>query len=169
MKKQIALYLFAFALLTQISSCQNASTNDGSANSLMGKECLVADTIFYPVRIKNIDPNDEWADNRLRKLDRKRLVDQLFESVYSGKSTPYNYLTDATMTIDDIRQMEQREEFSRDNVVELEFREKWWYDAQESRFEKQVLSVLVAYAVFEDDGSLRGMKAAFYVKNRSEK
>lgn len=128
---------------------------------------LVADTISYPVRIKNIDPNDEWADNRLKKLDRKKLVDDVFESVYSGKAIAYNYLTDEPFPIDEIKAMEQKDDFSRDNVVELEFKERWWYNKQTSAFEKEVISVLVAYAVFEDDGKLRSLKAAFYVKNRN--
>lgn len=159
------LAILACFPLLYLAACSSTAENK---QLKLDDASMVADTIFYPVRIKNIDPDDEWADNRLAKLNRKQLVDGIFDAVYAGTSIPYNYLTDAPMTIDDIKAMEEKDDFSRDNVIELEFREKWWYSADQSRFEKQILSVLVAYAVFDDEGNLRGMKAAFYVKNRND-
>ena len=151
---------------TTISGCLPSGNGTHEKHGARGQSHLVADTIFYPVRIKNISPDDEWADIRLKKLDRKKLVDQLFESVYSGHAVAYNYLSDTPIPIEDIKEMERSENYSRDNVIELEFREKWWFNPATSTFEKEVLSVLVAYAMFEDDGSLRGLKAAFYIKSQ---
>jgi hypothetical protein len=150
------------SLLLLTTGCQPQS--DTKTNDNKGSAHLVADTIFYPVRIKNIDPDDEWADNRLKNLNRAKLVDGIFNAVYAGKAIAYNYLTDVAYSIDEIKEMEQRDDFSRNNIVELEFREKWWYNTDHSVFSKEVLSVLVAYAVFEDDGTLRSLKAAFYIK-----
>jgi hypothetical protein len=144
-----------------LGSCTPKPT--ASKEAEMPNETLIADTIFYPVKIKNINPDDEWADIRLKKLNRAKLVDDIFQSVYEGKATAYNYLTDAALTIQDIKELEAKPEFSRDNVVELEFREKWWFDANKTVFKKQVLSILVAYVVFEEDGKYR-MKAGFYIK-----
>jgi hypothetical protein len=155
----------ALIIILLLSGCDYAKQKDGGRNETFSSAHLMADTIFYPVRIKNIDPNDEWADSRLQKLNRKKLVDDIFSSVYDGKATAYHYLTDAPLSIDDIKELEQRDEFVRDNVVELEFRETWWFNATTAKFEKEIISILVAYAVFEDDGNLRGLKAAFYIKN----
>ncbi|MFT3740232.1 MAG: hypothetical protein QM786_15915 [Breznakibacter sp.] len=162
-----AFWAVLFAGIAIVTSCTQKSDESNGKRSNSGNEYLVADTIFYPVRIKNINPDDEWADIRLKKLDRKKLVDQLFESVYSGQAIAYNYLTDSPIPIDEIKEMEQTENYSRDNVVELEFREKWWFAPNEPSFRKEVLSILVAYAAFEDDGSLRGLKAAFYIKSKN--
>lgn len=153
-------------LMMGISGCLPGGGDVKEKHGDMVQSHLVADTIFYPVRIKNISHDDEWADIRLKKLDRKKLVDQLFESVYSGHAVAYNYLSDTPIPVEDIKEMERSENYSRDNVIELEFREKWWFNPTTSTFEKEVLSVLVAYAMFEDDGSLRGLKAAFYIKSQ---
>lgn len=159
MKQPLLSIAIAFCSLTLISC--NSTENPLSMD--LSDKFILADTISYPVRIKNIDPDDTWANVRLKHLDQRKLVDEIFESVYSGKTTPYHYLTDQPLTIAQLKELEQQPEFSRDNVVELEFREKWWYDPDQSIFRKKVMSVLVAYAVF-DNQDVRGLKAAFYFK-----
>lgn len=153
-------------LIAIVASCTPDGKQRQSAS--MDEKYLIADTIAYPVRIKNINPDDEWADVRLKKLNRKKLVDDIFKSIYDGKATAYNYLTDKAYQIQDIKEMEGRDDFTRDNVVELEFREIWWYNGDKSIFKKKVISILVAYAVFEEGGNLRSMKAGFYIKMNAE-
>lgn len=145
------------------AACQS---NTGEV-ATMDSKYLIADTISYPVRIKNIDPEDEWATVRLKNLKNQQFVNEVFEAVYSGKATAFNYLSDEPMTIDAVKELEQRDDFKRDNVVELEFREAWWYNADKSVFKKKVLSILVAYVVFDDSGETR-MKAAFYIKTNDQ-
>lgn len=158
MKSQLILLV----LLLVIISCNNSKQE--SSNIEFSNTELIADTIFYPVKIRNIDSTDKWADTRLRKLDRKRLVDEIFSSIYSGKATAYNYLSNKPYSKSEIEALEQREGFNRDNVVELEFREKWWYNPDNSGFKKEVLSILVAYVVFDEFGDASRLKAAFYIK-----
>lgn len=156
--------LATLGLMTVLfAACQS---NTGEV-ATMDSKYLIADTISYPVRIKNIDPEDEWATVRLKNLKNQQFVDEVFEAVYSGKATAFNYLSDEPMTIDAVKELEQRDDFKRDNVVELEFREAWWYNADKSVFKKKVLSILVAYVVFDDSGETR-MKAAFYIKTNDQ-
>jgi len=151
------------SLMTVFFAACHSNVGDGAT---MDSKYLIADTILYPVRIKNIDPSDEWATVRLKNLKNQKFVDDVFDAVYSGKATAFNYLSDEPMTIDAVKELEQRDDFKRDNVVELEFREAWWYNADKSVFKKKVLSILVAYAVFDDSGEMR-MKAAFYIKTNN--
>lgn len=156
--------LATLGLMTVLfAACQS---NTGEV-ATMDSKYLLADTISYPVRIKNIDPEDEWATVRLKNLKNQQFVNDVFEAVYSGKATAFNYLSDEPMTIDAVKELEQRDDFKRDNVVELEFREAWWYNADKSMFKKKVLSILVAYVVFDDSGETR-MKAAFYIKTNDQ-
>jgi len=152
------------SLMTVLFAACHSNVGDGAT---MDSKYLIADTILYPVRIKNIDPSDEWAIVRLKNLKNQKFVDDVFDAVYSGKATAFNYLSDEPMTIDAVKELEQRDDFKRDNVVELEFREAWWYNADKSVFKKKVLSILVAYAVFDDSGEMR-MKAAFYIKTNNQ-
>jgi hypothetical protein len=152
-----------FIIILSAIGCNNKPATNSTASGFTTNE-LIADTIFYPVRIKNIDTTDVWADSRLKKLNSNRLVDDIFKSVYEGKSTAYNYLTDQPLTVEEVKNIESKEDFSRDKVVELEFREKWWYSPDRSVFKKEVLSILVAYAVYDEFGDFSRMKAAFYIK-----
>ena len=160
--KNLLIILVISIIAIGTFSC-NTSNNNLKSENITDTD-LLADTIYYPVRIKNIDPDDSWADIRLKKLDRKKFVDNIFNSVYSGKAIAYNYLTDRPYTIDEIKELENSEDYNRDNVVEIEFREKWWYNPDRSLFKKEVLSMLVAYAVFDDTGEFSRLKAAFYIK-----
>lgn len=160
-KTRLALTIIVSSIIT---ACTQPSSVEGRMT--LSPQAMVADTIYYPVRIKNLNPEDEWASERIKKLDRKKLVDDIFEAVYSGKATAYNYLTDAPIDANHLKQQENEGELNRDEVAELEFRETWWYDADGNLFEKKVQSILVASALYDSDGSLRGMKALFYVKTQ---
>lgn len=163
---KIILTLIIAGFIILLNSC-NKQQSQNSTHKFSDGE-LIADTIFYPVRIKNIDKEDEWADVRLKKLNSKKLVDDIFASVYSGNATAYHYLTDETLSIDRIKELESSEAFTRENVIELEFREKWWYNNDKSLFKKEVLSILVAYAVMDDNKELPRLRAAFYVKMNNQ-
>jgi hypothetical protein len=155
------LLLTTFVAL--ITSCSKHEKNQFDNNTL-SNTYLIADTIIYPVRIKNLDSTDTWADERLQHLKHQKLVDGIFQSVYSGKSTAYTYMSNKPLTINQLKELEASETFSRNRVAELQFEEAWWFNPDQSIFKKQVLSVLIAYEVYNEDGTLRGLKAAFYIK-----
>jgi hypothetical protein len=155
------LSLITLALL--IAACSKPEKKS-TGNDAISDNFLIADTIIYPVRIKNLDTTDTWADQRLQHLKHQKLIDGIFQSVYSGKNTAYTYLSNAPVSIEQLKELEEGETFSRNRVAELQFEEAWWFDSEQSIFKKQVLSVLIAYEVYNEDGSLRGLKAAFYIK-----
>lgn len=152
--------LFAIAC-TLLLACNQPSSNESYT---VTTDDLLADTISYPVRIKNINPEDEWASLRLKNLKTKQLVDDVFNAIYSEKAQAFNYLTDAPIDKATIQAQETDSTINRNDIVELEFRETWWYNADHSVFRKKVQSILVASALYDSDGSFRGMKALFYVK-----
>ena len=164
MKQSMIKPLFLLTtLILLITACSKQEKKSIDGN-ILNNNHLIADTIIYPVRIKNLDTTDTWAYQRLQHLKHQKLVDGIFQSVYSGKSTAYTYLTNKPLTIEQLKELEISDTFSRNRVAELQFEEAWWFDPEQIIFKKQVLSVLIAYEVYNDDGSLRGLKAAFYIK-----
>ncbi len=148
-----------------IGGCCNQS-NKKSDKDLMTSEFLIADTITYPIRIKNLNPEDSWATERLKDLNCTKMVDDIFNSVLSGKTIAYHYLTHKPFTVSDIQELESNDKFSRDKVVELEFKEQWWMDANRSLFKKEIISILVAYELTDEENQFMGLKAAFYIKTK---
>ena len=155
--------LFFISLLLIIVSCSGPES--GSKNNDMPiPGIMFADTSSYPVIIKNPDTTDTWTTECLRPLNRKKLVDAVFEAVYSNNAQAYNYFTNEPMSVKNIKTLEATEEFSRKNVGKLQFWESWYFDKKKQIFTKKVHKILVAYEVFTDEGVLRNYKAAFYIK-----
>lgn len=160
--KHIVFIAICFAFIIQ--ACNQGTTSTGSsANSTISGE-LLADTIIYTVEIKNYDPNDHWTNECLSKLDRSKMVDQFFESVYKHKAQAYNYMTEAPMSVSEVKAIEEQEGFSRDQVGKLQFWESWYYDENKQIMTKKVLAILVSYEATTQDGDFLGHKAAFYIK-----
>ena len=142
-----------------ISSDTNFTAND-----------LIADSIIYSVAIANPDSLDSWSDYRLRNVNRQKFIEDIFNNLYSGNLTAYTYYDETPMTINDLRNLENAPDFSRDRIEEIMFEETWLYSSENNRFYKEVHSIVLAYALYTDEGIRReGMKAAFKVKmNLSE-
>ncbi len=124
---------------------------------------LWADTIIYDVLIINPDSTDEWQSRKLENLNHSKLVDDLFNSIYSGQKTAYNYYTNAEYSIDEIKDFENS--YPRKDIGKLQFSEAWRYDKQTGTYLKQVYSILIAYTLYDSSNNIRGYKAGFYIKN----
>lgn len=165
-KRKLSLQVVVALLIAlPLVNCHHPTSSKSSEFTLdLERMELLADTITYTVVVKNRDTTDTWADQRLGRLDHKRLVDDLFEAIYEHEATPYDYYTHQPLSIRDIKKLEKQEDFSRDRVGQLQFCEAWYMDPQTQQMHKQVHSVLVAYEYYLSTGELRGYKAAFYIK-----
>ncbi len=162
-------FLGLIIVLFFVSGCvkkneKNASTINNPIVKKTNAGNLVADTIIYPVTIFNFDSSDEWNEFRLRKVQRKKFVDGIFEAIYSGDLKVYHYYSGVELTIDDIKLLELSTDFSRDRIEEIQFVETWHFSTETKKFNKQVHSIVLAYSIFNDDGERRGLKAAFRIK-----
>ncbi len=122
----------------------------------------IADTIITDVVIRNPDHN-EWTDYCLRNLKKDELVDQLFEMVYDGKLTPYDFFSETEMSIEEVKQFEKEEEFDRHKVGKVQFEESWHFDSENQKMMKQVISIMLAYETFDAEGNVKGYKPVFKV------
>lgn len=124
-----------------------------------------ADTIVYEVLITNPDSLNEWESTKLKDVNAKRVVDDIFTMIYNGEKKAYNYYSNESLSIKDIEDIEARDDFSRDKVGKLQFTEIWKMDIANHKMDKKVLSILLAYELYNDSNKLRGYKAAFYLKD----
>ena len=165
-----------FIIIVLITGCKNKPeqsraivvSSETKANLTLND--LVADSIIYSVAIVNPDSLDSWNDYRLRNVNRQKFIETIFDKLYSGNLTAYNYYDETPMTIDDIKNLEKAPDFSRNRIEEIMFEETWLYSAENNRFYKEIHSIVLAYALYTDEGIRRGgLKAAFKIKmNLSE-
>lgn len=154
-----------FGIITLLLLCLLGCEDNKPATSKVGANTTVwADTIIYEVLISNPDTLDEWATTKVKGVLHKKMVDDLFEMIYSGKKKAYHYYTNKELPIVEIKEMEADERYTRNRVGKLQFTETWYYDINTTELKKQIHSILIAYELYNDSNQLRGYKAAFYLK-----
>lgn len=150
--------IFRFCILSGIflvaASCHNSDKDKLTSGESFGN-------IIYETNIINRDSTDLWADECLSKFDRKALIDKIFDDVFEGKITPYDYFTGEKIPPEKIRKMETEREFSRNNISKIRFEERWIWDKEKVEMQKQMLSMTIAYEVYDNTGKSRGQKPIF--------
>lgn len=160
--KSFVPFMLLISMLFMMACGENGRQPSSLGNAVSGIE--VADTILYPVDIINLDTTDTWADQRLKHLQRGRMIDMLFESVYQGKAQAYDYYSDQPLSTEKLREMEASGQFERNEVAQLQFEEAWYLDTINNRMTKEVQSVLLAWPVYDSRGNFIAFKAGFVVK-----
>ncbi|OQX98604.1 MAG: hypothetical protein B6I20_10880 [Bacteroidetes bacterium 4572_117] len=173
--KNLTKQTLAMALVLLISACTNENTQQkedlnvppvktgafyetdlDSSNSV-----LIADSIIYDVVIKNAFPEDEWSELCLKYVDRTALANIIFNAIYSGRLTAYDYQNEIAMTIEEVKELEK--ENSRDKIAKIQFIEEWYMDEKEMKMGKRVNEIMLAYELNNDDGEVRGYRAGVKV------
>ncbi len=109
-------------------------------------------------------PAEDYEEENLAKLDKENLVNQLFNSVYSGHATAYEYYPREPLTIDQVKEREVTDpRYSRDKVAVLQFCEEWRFDAEKVAFQKRVISVHIAYSSYDSDGEFMGYRGGIVI------
>ena len=161
-------------LLLILISCNNQDSNKDktyikkySEESVDNKEAdnytVVADTIIYGVVLKNTNSNDYWTEDCLKYVDRKKITDIIFNAIYAGRITAYDYYENTPFTIDEIKKIEKENEFKRDRFAQIQFKEEWLFDEINFKMEKRVTSIILGYELYDNNNKVKAYRAAFKV------
>lgn len=148
-----------FVVIILVGACHSPNKDKLQSGESFGK-------IIYDTYVINRDSTDSWGDECLSNFSRKKLVDKIFTAVFDGKVTPYDYFTGEKISPEQIRKMETERLFSRENISKIQFEEKWIWDDEKNEMVKQVISMTIAYEVFDNIGKSRGQKPIFKLKFR---
>lgn len=167
-KKELRSYIigklfFIISFLLLISSCNRSKEKVLIIDNSKIVSIQIADTIIYDVLILNPDPDNEWVNYCLKNLNKKELVNFVFDAVYSGKADAYHYYTNEKFSIEDIKQIENEPDYARDKIAKIQFVEEWLLDKENFRMYKSIHSIMLGYEVKDEDESIRGYKPTFRV------
>ncbi len=123
-----------------------------------------ADTIICDMVVKNPDKDDAWIAKCLGHLQRKALIDSIFDDLYNGKLLAYDYATNKALSVEDVKKAEQLKGYSRNIIGKFQFREAWFYDKQKHIFIKKVYSIIFGYEAYDDKGFVKGYRPLFKVE-----
>jgi hypothetical protein len=116
----------------------------------------VSEQIVYDVEIKNPYPDDAWMEECLQDLDRETLVNFIFSGLYQGKFKAFDIFEGTPVKLRKIRKMEEKGEFTRDQIGKFQFQEEWILDTVRMIYSKQVREVRMGLQKFNDEGELTG-------------
>jgi hypothetical protein len=151
---------------TLLASCRPESpraANKAAITADSSTGFLVADTIIYDVMIRNPDPDDLWKTKCLQGLDRQAFIDHVFRMLYEEQAIAYDFETREKITPAMLKNLES-DGFNRDHIGMIQFTEAWYLDPAENRMTKNVLSLVLGYDYYTDEGELFGHKPLFRVE-----
>jgi hypothetical protein len=166
MKNKFSSFCILLITILITNACQE---NEKQATSFpvnnWNEASFWADTIIYEVLIQNPDTLNNWENTKLKRVKTQKIVDDLFELIYNKEKVAYNYYTHKPMSINQIKKLEEDDEFSRKRVGKLQFTETWKYNKNTGKVQKKIHHILLAYEIYDSSNNLRGYKAAFYLKD----
>lgn len=127
------------------------------------KGAVIADTITYEVIVQNPDPEDQWMKQCLKDFKQQLFIDDVFKLVYGDKIKAYDFFSKKPLETNDVKLIESEPGYSRNNIGKIQFTERWYFDSSSQKFQKEVLSLVLGYSVFDQEGSLRGYKPVFKI------
>ena len=139
-----------------LQACQNTDKIKHETGVQFGE-------IMYDTFLVNRDSTDTWSAECLAKFDKQKLIDKIFENVYSGKLTAYDYFSGERMLPEQIRKMEKEGVFTRKEISKIQFNERWIWDESANLMRKELISMTIGYEVYNNEGTSRGQKPIFKI------
>ena len=158
-KSIIVLILLALGACSHNRDVKRNISDTSRASDISGY--LIADTIIYDVIIRSTDPDDAWSAECLKGLQRTGLIDSLFNMVYEGRVTAYDFDTHQPLRVNDIRLIEKKKGFSRERIGKIQFKERWYLDPSGIPLKKEIISIVLGYEVYTSTNELMGYKPVF--------
>ncbi len=158
-------YLSVIAIVAMVA-CNHPQQENKTVyiktDSVEGK--LIADTIIYDVYINNLDSTDKWTDECLQYLKKDVLFGEVFDNIYNGKITAYNFFTKEPLSIEDVKEIQSSPEFSEDAIGKIQFREVWYFDGETQVMNKKVISMIFGLELYNNLGELKGYRPLFKIQ-----
>jgi len=115
-------------------------------------------------------------------FDNMRLVDAVFDAIYGGKVIPYDLLNNP-LSLDEIKALEHsidtayienfetgeieeaviENQLDRNDIIKIFLREDWVFNEDVFSMKKDVISMTLTTAKFDNDGNMIGYQALFTV------
>ncbi len=122
----------------------------------------VADNIIYDVVVK-AETDDQWELEKVAGFSGSEMINDLFESLYSGELKARDYHSGKELASGDIRKIENRPGFERSNIGRIQFTEDWYYNPAKKEIEKKVRQIVFGYKTDTEDRLGVGYMAAFEI------
>jgi len=161
--KKIFTVLLLMALITSCKerrSEQNTTTVPLTEGVPEGA-VLIARDIVTEVIIRPNPEGDPWEIEKVAGYNGEAMVNSIFERVYDGTLTVYDYHSGEVLTANDVKKIEAEFKNDRTKIGKLSFTEDWYYFPEAIAVEKRARSVVFGYELYNNLGKVYAYRAAF--------
>ncbi len=170
-------YLILITVILVFVACNNNTKKAEKETSSLNKKELsaesllptdkksmyqVADTLFYTALLKAGSEEEAlYMNDWVKNLKLKEFTNLIFEAVYKGRLTAYDYIGEEPMSIEEVKALEEE---NKDNAIaKLLFEEAWYFDEENLKLYKEVRSIMLAYERKDSEGKVRGYKSGIKI------
>lgn len=178
MKKTILSLILPITIMVSCNQ-EPAPAEEGTGEQSHLSGTLIAEGFRSEALIIFPEEDEIW----LGKIDQKMLVDAIFDAIYEGRVTPYDFITDDPLTVEDVKAIESsidtiyiedfetgememkvvENELRRDEITKVFFKEDWYFDKVNFKMEKKVIGISLAIENYDKNGNLRGYQPLFII------
>lgn len=160
-----------------ITSCKPDTTKSGTEFSVDStKQEVWAEVVeSKTILVKPEGWDEEYWKSVNKNMDSDQLFTTITNAVLSGKKKAYDIFTDSLLTVDELKTIvttekdtitnanPREQKISARDLSMLRMREKWVFDKEKFRLEKQVTRIDLIYKKLDENGEYIGDKPLFYV------
>ena len=155
--------LFVVSFLGLYGCNYNKENSNKTTTNIGAKAITIADTITYDVLLRPLDSTDIWEAEHLKYLNQKEFLNYVFNGLYSGKLSAYEFLSNKKLSISEVEYIEKAEGYSRDQISKAQFKELWYIDST-GVLQKHIFSFTLGISAYSNQNTFLGHKALFVVK-----
>ncbi len=122
---------------------------------------IIARDIVTEVIIRPDPDGDPWEIEKVAGYNGEAMVNSIFERVYDGTLTVYDYHSGEVLTANDVKKIEAEFKNDRTKIGKLSFTEDWYYFPAANTLEKRARSVVFGYELYNNLGKVYAYRAAF--------
>jgi len=162
MKRTIILLL----LTVLITSCNERRSEQKTVSAPQTEDVpegavLIASGIVTEVIIRPDPDGDPWEIEKVAGYNGEAMVNSIFERVYDGTLTVYDYHSGDVLRANDVKKIEAEFKNDRTKIGKLSFTEDWYYRPAANTLEKRARSVVFGYELYNNLGKVYAYRAAF--------
>jgi hypothetical protein len=160
------------ALLVMVLVVVGCNGNKNISNQKIEKDISVPDTgliivakdIISEIIVNQMPDSDPWEVEKIQGYNGEKMVDKIFDDIYSKKLTVYDYHTGLELAPKDVKKLEDEFNSDRSVIGKIQFTEDWYFDPRTDAIKKDIKSYVFGAELKETSGNVYGYKALFQVR-----
>jgi hypothetical protein len=152
------------ALIATIISCNNDKPNISTLTKQNPEgSAILIDSLVYGISTHPSENIDPYENEAFKSFLQDKLINHIFEQIYSGKIKAFDFFTDKELTIKEVKELEKKQGFSRSKVGKVQFDEQWYFD-KNGVLNKRVNSMTFGVESYSNTGNFVDYNALFKIK-----